>query len=54
MMICVEITNLNRQIAHDNNRIGLNKANSLAEACLRLNPNILVVPKVKKLDTSSI
>ena len=50
---CVEITNLNRQIAHDNNRIGLNKANSLAEACLRLNPNILVVPKIKKLDTSS-
>ena len=50
---CVEISNLNRQIAHDNNRIGLNKANSLAEACLRLNPNILVVPKVKKLDASS-
>ena len=50
---CVEITNLNRQIAHDNNRIGLNKANSLAEACLRLNPNILVVPKVKKLDAAS-
>ena len=50
---CVEITNLNRQIAHDNNRIGLNKAISLAEACLRLNPNILVMPKVKKLDASS-
>ena len=37
---CVEITNLNRQIAHDNNKIGFNKANSLAKACLRLNPNI--------------
>ena len=49
----VEITNLNRQIAHDYNRIGLDKAHSLAEACLRLNPNISVVPKVKKLDLSS-
>ena len=50
---CVEITNLNRQIAHDNNRIGDDKAHSLAEACLRLNPNILVLPKVKKLDLCS-
>ena len=29
----VELTNLNRQIAHDNNKIGLEKAYSLAEAC---------------------
>ena len=49
----VELTNLNRQIGHDNNKIGLNKAFSLSEACLRLNPNILVVPKIKKLDFSS-
>ena len=49
----VEITNLNRQIAHDNNQIGIDKANSLAAACTRLNPNILVIPKVKKLDSSS-
>ena len=50
---CVELTNLNRQIAHDNNKIGLNKASSLSESCLRLNPNILVLPKIKKLDNSS-
>ena len=50
---CVEITNLNRQIAHDNNQIGIDKANSLAAACSRLNPNILIIPKVKKIDSSS-
>ena len=50
---CIELTNLNRQIAHDNNRIGLDKAHSLSEACLRLNPNISVVPKVKKIDVFS-
>ena len=44
----VDITNLNRQIAHDNNQIGIDKANSLAAACSRLNPNILIIPKVKK------
>ena len=49
----VELTNLNRQIAHDNNKIGLEKAYSLAEACKRLNPNISVKPKIKKLDSFS-
>ena len=49
----IDLTNLNRQIAHDNSKIGINKAYSLSEACLRLNPSILVLPKIKKLDTSS-
>ena len=38
----IELTNLNRQIAHKNNRIGHNKAKNLAKECLKINPNIYV------------
>ena len=49
----IELTNLNRQIAHDTKKIGVNKAISLSEACKRLNPTISVNPKNKKLSLSS-
>ena len=49
----VELTNLNRQIAHDDNKIGLKKACSLSESCLRLNPSISVFSSIKRVDTSS-
>ena len=38
----IEITNLNRQIAHKTNKIGYNKAENLAKECLKINPNITV------------
>ena len=49
----VELTNLNRQIAHDTKKIGINKAFSLSETCQRLNPTISINSKNKKLDLSS-
>ncbi len=38
----IELTNLNRQVAHKNNKIGHNKAKNLANECLKINPNIYV------------
>ena len=49
----IELTNLNRQIAHDTQKIGLKKAISLAESCLRINPTISVKPKIEQLNLSS-
>ena len=36
----VEISNLNRQIAHKNNDVGNNKAENLVQECLKINPNL--------------
>ena len=41
----IEISNLNRQIAHKNDHIGNNKAENLVQECLKLNPNISIVSK---------
>ena len=49
----IEISNLNRQIAHKNDHVGLNKAENLAKECLKINPNISVVPKKKYFDLST-
>ncbi|MDC0093572.1 ThiF family adenylyltransferase [Alphaproteobacteria bacterium] len=49
----IELTNLNRQIAHKNNRIGQNKAKNLAKECLNINPNICVSFKAKHLEIST-
>ena len=46
----VEITNLNRQIAHKNNDVGNNKAENLVLECLKINPNISVSSKKKFFD----
>lgn len=49
----IEITNLNRQIAHDTEKIGINKAISLSEACQRINPTISIKPKNIRLNLSA-
>lgn len=49
----IETTNLNRQIAHQNKDIGLNKAENLAEKCLSINPDIYVKPHKKNFDKST-
>ena len=46
----IDLTNLNRQIAHGNNRIGYNKAENLAQECLKINPNITIKSNKKKFD----
>ena len=46
----IEISNLNRQIAHKNDKIGINKAENLVKECLELNPNISIVSKKKNFD----
>ncbi len=38
----IELSNLNRQIAHQTNEIGLNKAKSLEKKCLQVNSSINV------------
>ncbi len=43
----IEISNLNRQIAHKYNQIGNNKAENLAQECLKINPNISIKSKKK-------
>jgi adenylyltransferase/sulfurtransferase len=50
----IDLTNLNRQIAHKNNRIGYNKAENLVKECLKLNPNITVTSNKNKFDTSTV
>lgn len=39
----VQISNLQRQILHDTNRVGWNKVQSAKQAILKLNPNVEVV-----------
>ena len=46
----VEISNLNRQIAHKNNDVGNNKAENLVKECLKINPNISIRSRKKKFD----
>ena len=46
----IDLTNLNRQIAHKNNRIGYNKAENLVSECSKINPNITIKSNKQKLD----
>ncbi len=48
----IDLTNLNRQIAHKNNTIGYNKAENLVKECLKINPNIIIKSNKKKFDRS--
>ena len=48
----IEITNLNRQIAHKTNNIGFNKAENLAKECIKINPNITVRFQSSNFDIS--
>ena len=49
----IELTNLNRQIAHKNNKIGHNKAENLVRECSKINPNISVKSNKRNLDQST-
>ena len=49
----IELTNLNRQIAHKNNKIGHNKAENLVRECSKINPNISIKSNKKKFDQST-
>ena len=49
----IELTNLNRQIAHKNNKIGHNKAENLVWECSKINPNISIKSNKKNLDQST-
>ena len=48
----IEISNLNRQIAHKNDKIGINKAENLVKECLKINPDISIISKKKNFDES--
>ncbi len=49
----LELSNLQRQVAHDTPRIGRNKAESLAETLHRLNPEVRVEVHAHRLDADS-
>ena len=49
----IELTNLNRQIAHKNNKIGHNKAENLVRECSKINPNISITSNKKNLNQST-
>ena len=48
----IDLTNLNRQIAHKSDKIGYNKAENLVQECLKINPNITIKSKKNKFDKS--
>jgi adenylyltransferase/sulfurtransferase len=50
----VELSNLNRQILHPNERIGQSKALSAEKTLTALNPTIKIVPFAEYLDESNI
>ena len=50
----IDLTNLNRQIAHKNDQIGHNKAENLVQECSKINPNITIKSNKKKFDKSTI
>ncbi len=41
----IEVSNLNRQIAHKNDEVGNNKAENLVQECQKINPNISIISK---------
>ena len=49
----IELTNLNRQIAHKNNKIGHNKAENLVRECSKINPKISITSNKKNLNQST-
>ena len=50
----VELTNLQRQIAHDTASLGENKAHSAARRMRAMNPEITVVPLARRLQGESL
>lgn len=49
-----ELSNLNRQILHDDSRIGINKAVSAKNTLERLNPDIQVEPLTEKITEDTV
>ena len=50
----VDLTNLQRQIAHDTARIGMPKALSAAQSIRAINPEAHVIPVVQRADAASL
>ncbi|MDN0075746.1 molybdopterin-synthase adenylyltransferase MoeB [Crenobacter sp. SG2303] len=50
----VELTNLQRQIAHDMASLGVNKAESAARRMRAMNPDIRIVPLAARLDAAAL
>jgi molybdopterin/thiamine biosynthesis adenylyltransferase/acyl carrier protein len=50
----VELSNLNRQFLHDETRIGMNKALSAQMTIERINPNVKVIPKTRRLTRENV
>ena len=48
----VDATNLQRQIAHTLDRVGQDKASSIAAAIAAINPDVQVIPRVHRADTA--
>jgi adenylyltransferase/sulfurtransferase len=49
-----ELSNLNRQILHDDSRIGINKALSARETLERLNPDIRIETRTKYINDETV
>lgn len=49
-----ERSNLNRQLLHDESRLGVNKARSAAQTLQRLNPDIDVIPCPERITASNV
>ncbi len=50
----VELSNLNRQFLHDEERLGMNKALSAKSTISRINPNIEVIPYPQQLTSKNV
>jgi len=50
----VDLTNLQRQIAHSTDRVGKAKVTSAAQAMLSLNPDVRVTPLAHQLDAAEL
>lgn len=50
----VERSNLNRQVLHGDDRIGVNKAESARQTLGRLNPHVRVTPLPVRIDASNV
>jgi adenylyltransferase/sulfurtransferase len=50
----VDLTNLQRQIAHDQTSLGVNKAESAARRMLAMNPDIQVMPLPERLEGEAL
>jgi len=50
----VDLSNLNRQVLHDESRIGMNKALSAEKSVRQINPNVNVVTHTRKITAANV